>query len=134
MSQQLEQIVETLSKLTVLDLSKLKTMLEEAWGVEAAAAAVAMPMAVAGAAGAAAPAVEESTEFNVYLKAAPADKKIGIIKAVREATGLGLGEAKAFVEAADPSKPVKEKVKKAEADEIAKKLKEAGAEVDVKGV
>ena len=131
MSQQLEQIVETLSQLTVLDLANLKKMLEDKWGVQAAAAAVAMPVA---AAGAAAPAVEEATEFNVFLKEIPADKKIGIIKAVREATGLGLGEAKAFVEAADATKPVKEKIKKAEADELKKKLEEAGAKVEVKGV
>ncbi|MBM3193328.1 MAG: 50S ribosomal protein L7/L12 [Chlamydiae bacterium] len=130
MSQQLDQIVETLSQLTVLDLANLKKMLEDKWGVQAAAAAVAMPVAAA----AAAPAVEESTEFNVYIKESPADKKIGIIKAVREATGLGLGEAKAFVEAADATKPVKEKIKKAEADELKKKLEEAGAKVEVKGV
>jgi large subunit ribosomal protein L7/L12 len=129
-SQQLEQIVETLSQLTVLDLANLKKMLEDKWGVQAAAAAVAMPVAAA----AAAPAVEEATEFNVYLKDIPADKKIGIIKAVREATGLGLGEAKAFVEAGDATKPVKEKIKKAEADELKKKLEEAGAKVEVKGV
>jgi large subunit ribosomal protein L7/L12 len=129
-SQQLDQIVETLSQLTVLDLANLKKMLEDKWGVQAAAAAVAMPVAAA----AAAPAVEESTEFNVYIKESPADKKIGIIKAVREATGLGLGEAKAFVEAADATKPVKEKIKKAEADELKKKLEEAGAKVEVKGV
>lgn len=133
MSQQLDQIVETLSQLTVLDLANLKKMLEDKWGVQAAAAAVAMPMAVGAGAGAA-PAVEESTEFNVYLKDAPADKKIGIIKAVREVTGLGLGEAKAFVEAADATKPMKEKIKKAEAEEIKKKLEDAGAKVDVKGV
>ncbi len=130
MSQQLDQIVETLSQLTVLDLANLKTMLEEKWGVQAAAAAVAMPMAAA----AAAPAVEESTEFNVYIKETPADKKIGVIKAVREATGLGLGEAKAFVEAGDATKPVKEKIKKAEADELKKKLEDAGAKVEVKGM
>lgn len=133
MSQQLDQIVETLSQLTVLDLANLKTMLEEKWGVQAAAAAVAMPMVAGG--GAAAPAAaEESTEFNIYLKETPADKKIGIIKAVREATGLGLGEAKAFVEAGDATKPIKEKVKKAEADELKKKLEDAGAKVEVKGV
>ncbi len=130
MSQQLDQIVETLSQLTVLDLANLKKLLEEKWGVQAAAAAVAMPMAVA----AAAPAAEESTEFNVYLKDVPADKKISVIKAVREATGLGLGEAKAFVEAGDATKPVKEKVKKTEADELKKKLEEAGAKVEVKGM
>jgi large subunit ribosomal protein L7/L12 len=129
-SQQLDQIVETLSQLTVLDLANLKKLLEEKWGVQAAAAAVAMPMAVA----AAAPAAEESTEFNVYLKDVPADKKISVIKAVREATGLGLGEAKAFVEAGDATKPVKEKVKKTEADELKKKLEEAGAKVEVKGM
>lgn len=130
MSQQLDQIVETLSQLTVLDLANLKKMLEDKWGVQAVAAAVAMPVAAAGAA----PAVEEATEFNVYLKEVPADKKIGVIKAVREVTGLGLGEAKAFVEAADATKPVKEKIKKAEADELKKKLEEAGAKVEVKGV
>ena len=115
MSQQLDQIVETLSQLTVLDLANLKTMLEEKWGVQAAA-------------------VEESTEFNVYIKETPADKKIGVIKAVREVTGLGLGEAKAFVEAGDATKPVKEKIKKAEADELKKKLEDAGAKVEVKGM
>ena len=130
MSQQLDQIVETLSQLTVLDLANLKKMLEDKWGVQAVAAAAAMPMVAA----AAAPAVEESTEFNVYLKEVPADKKIGVIKAVREATGLGLGEAKAFVEAADATKPVKEKIKKAEADELKKKLEDAGAKAEVKGV
>ena len=129
MSQQLDQIVETLSQLTVLDLANLKTMLEEKWGVQAAAAAVAMPVAAV-----AAPAVEESTEFNVYIKETPADKKIGVIKAVREVTGLGLGEAKAFVEAGDATKPVKEKIKKAEADELKKKLEDAGAKVEVKGM
>jgi len=128
-SQQLDQIVETLSQLTVLDLANLKTMLEEKWGVQAAAAAVAMPVAAV-----AAPAVEESTEFNVYIKETPADKKIGVIKAVREVTGLGLGEAKAFVEAGDATKPVKEKIKKAEADELKKKLEDAGAKVEVKGM
>ncbi len=130
MSQQLDQIVETLSQLTVLDLANLKKMLEDKWGVQAVAASVAMPMAAASAA----PAAEESTEFNVYLKEVPADKKIGVIKAVREVTGLGLGEAKAFVEAADATKPVKEKIKKAEADELKKKLEDAGAKVEVKGV
>ena len=131
MSQQLDQIVETLSQLTVLDLANLKKLLEEKWGVQAAAAAVAMPMA---AAAAAAPAAEESTEFNVYLKEIPADKKISIIKAVREATGLGLGEAKALVEAGDATKPVKEKIKKTDAEELKKKLEEAGAKVEVKGM
>lgn len=132
MSQQLDQIVETLSQLTVLDLANLKKMLEEKWGVEAVAAAVAV--AAPAAAGGAAPAAEEATEFNVYLVETPADKKIGVIKAVREATGLGLGEAKAFVEAGDATKPVKEKIKKAEAAELKKKLEDAGAKVDVKGV
>lgn len=132
MSQQLDQIVETLSKLTVLDLSNLKKLLEEKWDVKAAAGAVAMPMAAGNAV--AAVAVEESTEFNVYLKESPADKKISVIKAVREITGLGLGEAKAFVEAADSTKPLKEKVKKAEADEIKKKIEDAGAKAEVKGL
>ena len=101
-------------------------MLEEKWGVSAAA-----PVAVA-AAGAAAggAAAEEKTEFDVILAAAPADKKIGVIKVVREITGLGLKEAKDMVDAAP--KVIKEGVKKAEAEEMKKKLEEAGATVELK--
>jgi len=121
----LAQIVDTLSALSVLEAAELSKMLEEKWGVSAAA-----PVAVAAAAGAAAPAAEAQTEFNVILGAAPADKKIGIIKVVREITGLGLKEAKDLVEAAP--KPVKEGVSKDEAEKHKKALLEAGATVEVK--
>ena len=120
-----EQVVEYLSGLTVMQVVSLTKSLEDKWGVKAA------PVAVAGAAGpaVAAEAVEEKTEFTVVLKAAGANK-IGAIKAVREITGLGLKDAKDLVEGAP--KAVKESVSKAEADEIAAKLKEAGAEVEIK--
>lgn len=127
----LDQIVETLSQLTVLDLSNLKKLLEEKWGVEAAAAAVAVAAPAAGGdAGAAA--AEEATEFDITLKAADASKKIAIIKAVREATGLGLKEAKELVEGT-PSE-LKKGAAKAEAEEIKKKIEEAGGTVELKGV
>jgi large subunit ribosomal protein L7/L12 len=126
MSANLAKIVDDLSALSVMEAADLSKMLEEKWGVSAAA-----PVAVAAAGGAAAAApAEEKTEFTVVLKAAPADKKIGIIKVVREATGLGLKEAKDLVEAAP--KPVKEGVNKADADKISKALTEAGAAVEVK--
>jgi large subunit ribosomal protein L7/L12 len=127
MSANLAQIVDQLSALTVLEAAELSKMLEEKWGVSAAA-----PVAVAAAGGAAAAAApaEEKTEFSVVLKAAPADKKIGVIKVVREATGLGLKEAKDLVEAAP--KEVKGGVNKDEAEKIKKALVEAGAEVEVK--
>lgn len=127
MSANLAQIVDQLSALTVLEAAELSKMLEEKWGVSAAA-----PVAVAAApaGGAAAPAAEAQTEFSVILASAPADKKIGIIKVVREITGLGLKEAKDLVEAAP--KPVKEGVSKDEAEKIKKALAEAGATVDVK--
>lgn len=126
MSANLAQIVDTLSALTVIEAAELSKMLEEKWGVSAAA-----PVAVAAAGGAAAaPAAEAQTEFNVILASAPADKKIGIIKVVREITGLGLKEAKDLVEAAP--KAVKEAVSKDEAEKIKKSLVEAGATVDVK--
>jgi large subunit ribosomal protein L7/L12 len=120
-----EQVVEYLSGLTVMQVVALTKSLEDKWGVKAA------PVAVAGPATAAAPAeaAEEKTEFTVVLKAAGANK-IGAIKAVREITGLGLKDAKDLVEGAP--KPVKESVSKAEADEMAAKLKEAGAEVEIK--
>lgn len=128
MSANLAQIVDTLSALTVIEAAELSKMLEEKWGVSAAA-----PVAVAAAGGAAAggaPAAEAQTEFNVILASAPADKKISIIKVVREITGLGLKEAKDLVEAAP--KPVKEAVSKDEAEKIKKSLVEAGATVEVK--
>ncbi len=128
MSAQIEEIVETLSKMSVMDMAKLKTALEDKWGVKAAVASAAAPAA----AEAAAP-VSESTEFSVTLDASfPAEKKIGIIKAVREVTGLGLKEAKELVESAP--KEIKASAPKAEADEISKKLQDAGAKVTVKGL
>lgn len=130
MSKSLEQIVEDLSGLSVLDMSKLKGMLEEKWGVKAAAAAP-MMMAAAPAAADAAPAVE-ATEFQVTLEESPADKKIGVIKVVREVTGLGLKEAKDIVDGAP--KVIKPTCNKAEADEISKKITTAGGKVTVKGL
>jgi large subunit ribosomal protein L7/L12 len=122
----LQKIVDELSKLTVLEAAELAKLLEEKWGVSAAAPVAA---AVAGAGVAAAP-VEEQTEFTVILVGVPADKKISIIKEVRAVTSLGLKEAKDLVEAAP--KAVKEGVKKEEAAEIKKKLEAAGAQVQVK--
>ena len=123
----LAQIVEDLSALTVMEAAELSKMLEEKWGVTAAAPAAAMP--AAGAAPAAAEEVEEKTEFDVILVAA-GEKKINVIKEVRAITSLGLKEAKDLVESAP--KPVKEAVKKEEAETIKKKLEEAGATVEVK--
>jgi large subunit ribosomal protein L7/L12 len=122
----LSKIVEDLSSLTVLQAAELSKMLEEKWGVSAAA-----PVAVAAAGGAAAGAapVEEKTEFTVVLAAA-GDKKIEVIKEVRAITGLGLKEAKDLVEGAP--KPVKEGVAKKDADEMKKKLEAAGAKVELK--
>ena len=122
----LAKIVEDLSKLTVLEAAELSKMLEEAWGVSAAA-----PVAAAAVGGGAAPAaaVEEKTEFDVILADAGANK-INVIKEVRAITGLGLKEAKDLVEAAP--KAVKEGVNKAEAADLKKKLEDAGAKVDVK--
>jgi large subunit ribosomal protein L7/L12 len=124
----LEKIAEDLSSLTVLEAADLSKLLEEKWGVSAAA-----PVAVAAVAGGAAPdaaeAAEEKTEFDVILTAF-GEKKINVIKEVRAITGLGLKEAKDLVESA-PS-PVKEGAKKEEAEELKKKLEEAGATVEVK--
>jgi large subunit ribosomal protein L7/L12 len=121
----LAKIADDLSSLTVLEAAELAKMLEEKWGVSASAA-----VAVAAAPGAAAAgeAAEEKTEFTVVLKAA-GDKKINVIKEVRAITGLGLKEAKELVEAGD--KAVKEDVAKEEAEEIKKKLEEAGATVEL---
>jgi large subunit ribosomal protein L7/L12 len=124
----LQKIVDDLSSLTVLEAAELAKLLEEKWGVSAAAAvAVAGPAGAAGG-GAAAPA-EEKTEFTVVLAAA-GDKKIEVIKEVRAVTGLGLKEAKDLVEGAP--KPVKEGVNKEEADKIKAQLEKAGAKVELK--
>jgi large subunit ribosomal protein L7/L12 len=123
---ELSKIVDELSKLTVLEASELAKMLEETWGVTAAAAVAVA--AAPGAGGAAAPA-EEKTEFNVILAAA-GDKKIEVIKEVRALTGLGLKEAKDLVEGAP--KPVKEGVNKEEADKIKATLEKVGAKVELK--
>ena len=132
MSKNLEQLAEELSGLTVLDMSKLKEMLEEKWGVKASAAPVAMMAAPA--AGAAAPAAaSESADYQVILADSPADKKIGVIKVIRELTGLGLKEAKELVEAV-PNKEVKASAPKAEAEDMKKKLEAAGAQVALKGL
>jgi len=121
----LSKIVDDLSSLTVLEAAELATMLEEKWGVSAAAA---VAVAAGPAAGPAA-AVEEQTEFDVILVSA-GDKKINVIKEVRAITGLGLKEAKDLVEAG--GKTVKEQASKDEANEIKKKLEEAGAKVELK--
>ncbi len=121
----LEKIVEDLSALTVLEAAELSKMLEEKWGVSAAA-----PVAVAAAGGGApAAAAEEKTEFTVQLTSA-GDKKIEVIKEVRAITGLGLKEAKDLVEGAP--KPVKEGVNKADAQKFKEQLEKAGAKVDLK--
>ena len=125
-----EQIAEQLDKLSLLEAAQLSKLLQERWGVSAAA-----PMAVAAVPGAAgggaagAVAAEEKTEFDLILNAA-GEKKIQVIKVVRELTGLGLKEAKDLVDGAP--KPVKERVTKAEADDMKKKLEEQGATVSVK--
>ena len=126
----LDALVEELGKLTILEAAELAKKLEEEWGVSAAAPAAGMMM-MAGAAGgdAGGAAAEEKTEFDVILKSA-GDKKINVIKEVRAITGLGLKEAKDLVEGAP--KPVKEGAPKDEAEEIKKKLEEAGAEVELK--
>jgi len=123
----LEQLVDQLSALTVLEAAQLSKLLEEKWGVSAAAP-VAMAAAPAAAAAAAEP-VEEKTEFDVILTVV-GDKKINVIKEVRAVTNLGLKEAKDLVESAP--KPIKEGVKKEEAEAIKKKLEEAGATAEIK--
>ncbi len=130
-TQTIEKLVETLSQLSVLDMSKLKSALEDKWGVKAAAAAP-MMMAAAPAAGAAPAAAAESSEFQITLGETPADKKIGVIKIVREVTGLGLKEAKDIVDGAP--KVLKETSPKAEAEEISKKIAAAGGKVTLKGL
>ena len=122
-SEKITALIEEVKALTVLELSELVKALEEEFGVSAAAMA-------APAAGAAAPAAEEKTEFDVILAGFDAAAKIKVIKAVREITGLGLAEAKAAVEGAP--KTLKEAVSKDEAEELKKKLEEAGGKVEVK--
>ena len=123
-SEKVTAMIEEIKALTVLELSELVHALEEEFGVSAAA------MAAPAAGGAAAPAAEEKTEFDVVLAGFDAAAKIKVIKVVREITGLGLGEAKAFVESAP--KAVKEAIGKDEAEELKKKLEEAGAKVELK--
>jgi large subunit ribosomal protein L7/L12 len=122
-----EQILESISNMTIMEVVDLVKMMEDKFGVTAAA-----PVAVAAAAagGAAAPAAEEQTEFTVTLKAYPADKKVGVIKVIREITGLGLKEAKDLVEGAPST--VKEGVSKADAEKFKKQLEDGGAQVEVK--
>ena len=123
-SEKITNILEEIKSLTILELSDLVKAVEEEFGVSAAA-----PVGVVAAAGAAAPAAEEKTEFDVILASFGA-KKLDVIKAVREITGLGLKDAKDLVEAAP--KPIKEGVSKDEAEELKKKLEEAGAKVELK--
>jgi large subunit ribosomal protein L7/L12 len=124
----INNIVEELSKLTVLEAAELVKALETKWGVTAAAPVAA---AAAPAAGAAAPVAEVKTTFDVWLASVPADKKIGVIKVVREVkAGLGLAEAKALVEGAP--KLLLEGANKADADAAAKKIEEAGGKVELK--
>lgn len=123
-----QSIVSEIEKMSVLDLSELVSILEEKFGVSAAAPMMMGPAVAGGAAGAGAE-VEEKSEFNIELKAA-GDQKINVIKAVREITGLGLKEAKDMVDAAP--KVIKEAVKKEEAEELKKKLEAAGATVELK--
>jgi large subunit ribosomal protein L7/L12 len=125
MSTAIDQVLDLIGNMTVLELSELKKQYEDKFGVTAAAPMMAMPMG----GGAAAAAVEEKTEFDVVLTAA-GEKKIQVIKVVRELTGLGLKEAKDLVDGAP--KPVKEKVSKTEAAEMKAKLEEQGATVEIK--
>jgi large subunit ribosomal protein L7/L12 len=129
MAANIEEIVERLDSLTLLEAAQLSKVLQEKWGVSAAAAVAVAAPAAGGAAGGAAAAAEEQTEFDVILSAA-GEKKIQVIKVVRELTGLGLKEAKDLVDGAP--KAVKEKIAKAEAADIRKKLEEVGAVVEVK--
>ena len=121
-----EQILEAISNMTIMEVVDLVKMMEDKFGVTAAAP---VAMAAGPAGGAAAPAAEEKTEFTVTLKAYPADKKVTVIKVIREITGLGLKEAKDLV---DNGGNIKEGVSKAEADEMKKKLEEQGATVELK--
>ena len=126
----IEELVDSLSHLSVLDMAKLKTALEEKWGVKAAAAAPMMVQSTA------AEVAVESTEFEVSLTAVDPTKKMSVIKVVREATGLGLKESKEFVEAVTPATPkvIKPSCSKQEADEICAKFKDSGGEIKAKGL
>ena len=133
MSATTDEILEKLKSLTLLEASELVKQIEETFGVSAAAPAGGMMMMAPGAAPGGAPAAEaeeEKTEFDVVLEEVPSDKKIAILKVVRALTGLGLKEAKDMVESAP--KPIKEAAAKEEAEEVKKKLEEAGAKVSVK--
>jgi large subunit ribosomal protein L7/L12 len=124
-------LVDQLSALTVIEAANLVKQLEEKWGVSAAAPVAVAAAGGGGGGGAAAPAAEAKTAFDVILASVPADKKIAVIKAVREVkAGLGLAEAKALVEGAP--KPVLEGANKADSDAAKKKLEEAGAKVEIK--
>ena len=125
----IEEIAEQLDKLSLLDAAKLSKLLQEKWGVLAAAPVAVAAMPGAGGGGGGAAAVEEKTDFDVVLMAA-GDKKIQVIKVVRELTGLGLKEAKDLVDGAP--KAVKEKVDKAEAEKVKQTLEAAGAVVEIK--
>lgn len=127
MSEKVEQLLEQIASLTLIEAAELKSAMEEKFGVSAAAPVM---MAAAAGGGDAAPAAEEKTDFDVELTEVPAAGKIAVIKAVREVTGLGLKEAKDLVEAAP--KVVKEGAGKEEAEDIKKKLEEAGAKVTLK--
>ncbi len=120
-----EQILESISNMTIMEVVDLVKMMEDKFGVTAAA-----PVAAAAAAAAAAPAAEEKTEFTVILKAYPAEKKVTVIKVIREITGLGLKEAKDLVEGAPST--VKESVSKADSEKFKKQLEDGGATVEVK--
>ncbi len=136
MSERVEQVLTLLKEMTLLEAADLVKQIEDTFGVSAAAPAGGMmmaPMAVAGAPAAGAeapPAEEEKTEFDVILEEFPADKKIAILKVVREITGLGLKEAKTLVESVP--KPLKEATSKDDAEEIKKKLEESGAKISIK--
>lgn len=130
MSAATDQILEQLKSLTLLEAAELVKQIEEAFGVSAAAPAGGMMMMAAPGAAAPAEAVEEKTEFDAILESVPADKKIAVLKIVREITGLGLKEAKDLVEAAP--KPIKEGVNKEAAEDIKKRIAEAGGTVTIK--
>ena len=127
MASTVEKIVDQISGMTALELSELKTALEDKFGVTAAAPMMGMPMMMGG--GAEAAPVEEKTEFDVILTAA-GDNKLGVIKIVKDLLGLGLKEAKDLVDAAP--KPLKEGISKSDADDLKKKVEEAGGKVEVK--
>lgn len=129
MSATTDQILDQLKSLTLLEAAELVKQIEDAFGVSAAAPAGGMMMMAAAPAAAAEP-VEEKTEFSVTLEEVPADKKIGVLKVVRTITGLGLKEAKDLVESTP--KPIKEAVKKEEAEDIKKQIEEAGGKVSIK--